>query len=237
MFPVILCNIGRMKFRLFICFLSLLLTVGCINPLGNSQKETVAAKVSESIANQQSLSVERSTKSAPPPSLEISVPVNQSQNTVNSGKTVLGRSTNFQSSANLSSDGMIHIKIPSQSESNIKAVSNGEISSSGTSNSTYNFVKDISLGGKIILIAVGLGLLLLVTNMIRKRYKSVDFLANKLDKAATIAEEKIANRINSLKEKALSSSDPVENSKIAAELSHWNEARGKVKAEIEALKE
>ena len=225
-----------MKIRQFISLIPFLFILGCINPLGNSQKETVAAKVSESIANQQSLSVERVTKSSPPPSLDISVPINTYQ-TANSGKTQSGQSTNFQSSANLGNDGMIHIKIPSQSEDTVKAVSNGEISSSGTSNSTYNFVKDISLGGKIILVAVGLGLLLLVTNMIRKRYKSVDFLANKLDEAAAIAEGKIANKINNLKEKALSSSDPTENSKIAAELSHWNEARGKVKAEIEALKE
>lgn len=231
-----------MRIRIFACLILLLLSVGCINPLGNAQKETTASKVSESIANQQSLSVERTTKSSPPPSLEITVPVNQvRQNTpFPSGISRYNKTTtnDFGETRSFSSlgSGDIHIKIPSQSESSVKATSDGETSSTGTSSSTYNFAKDISLGGKLILIAVGLGMLLFVVQAIRKRYKSVDFLANKLDEAAAIAENKIASKINSLREKSLSSTDPVENSKIGAELSHWNETRGKLKAEIESLK-
>lgn len=197
---------------------------GCLNPLGTQKTEMGTSKISENIAGTQSLAVERIVKSAPPPSLEISVPVTSAPVSSRGGVSTV------------SSNNSVKISIPSQSESTISAQSAGNLAAIGTSSSEFAFSSTLTTGVKLILLAVGLALIFFVVEMIRRRYKAADIFVKKLDDVAVAAEETLSRRINALKERALYTTDASENAKIASELSSLNEERGKLKARLMATK-
>ena len=226
----------------------LIILAGCINPLGAKKTETETSKASERISTQQAITMEKMVTVEPPPSVEVLIPVNQlqaSSPTVSTkGKTNVFShqaglmATNPRSAGSLSAvygDNIV-VRIPARSETRVKTEATGDIAAMGNTSSQYSLLKDISLGGKMILFGTGLILILLAVWLVRKQYKAADVFISKIDSAVAIGESKFSARINMLKERALSSTDPVENSKISAEIAHLNEERGKFKSEVNALK-
>lgn len=223
--------------RKFILALFLCVLTGCINPLGAKKTETSASRVSEAIASQQALSVERSVRAESVPPMQIRVPVyTPTTPTVRVPHSSKPTDPAPSASPPSVSDNSVTITIPPKFDSTVKAESKGDIDATGTASDKFSLLRDISTGGKLILLAVGIGALFFVITLIRKNYKSVDIALSKIDGAVAIAETKIANRINTLREKSMSATDPSENARIAAEIAHWNDERGKLKAEIENLK-
>lgn len=208
--------------------------VGCIGMVGK-KAETDASRVAERVATQQAVTVEKASRLETPQALEVSVPVFQPTVSVpdmSSGRMSRDKNTNPASFASA-----VTIRIPPKSDTTISARSAGDISASGTASSSFSSIQDISTGWKLILFAVGLGLLTLVVQFIRSRYKAVDVAISKIDEVVAVAETKLANRINSLKEQGLRSTNPEESVKIAAEVAYWNEERGKLKSEATKIRD
>lgn len=226
-----------MRIKILVCALSVLLAVGCLNPLGGSKTETGTSKATEEISSKQNLAFERMTRVSAPSSMEISIPVTGLSSTLGRVSPVIYQDRNKPvDNVTNATENVIKINIPSASESSTKATLTGGVNSKGITSSEYSFISDISLGGKIILISLGLLLLYFFVFLVRKKYKSVDFVFGKIDEATVIAEGKIVKRLETLREKSLNSTDPTENARLASEIASLNDDRGKLKAEIFKLK-
>lgn len=215
-----------MKKRYIVITALFLSLTGCINPLGNSKTETTTSKATENIVGQQNLAVERISKSAPPPSLKISVP--SSVPAVAAQKVL--NNTNAATPANA-----ITIEIPSPSEDQLKINSDGKLAAIGTSSNDYSLIKDISTGGKLILLAIGIALLatviFFVVRILKKNSLAAAAAFAAADKGMAIGVKTVSDSISSavrnLRDKAQASTDPKEIASLTSVIANLEADQGK----------
>jgi hypothetical protein len=182
-----------------------LLLAGCSTMLPSKRTENASVKTADSIATQQTLTVEKIIEST-----EVPVSISGSSNAV---VRIL------PAGPGLSEDS------PPAYKSTLR-VTSGAVQSGGSSeNATSRFSISLPTGVKLILLAIGI-LLLVVAGVIAKRA-----IANTAaGQAIGLADAFLANRIRALRERVMHSTDAEELARVNAEIAGLESDRGRLLA-------